>query len=61
MSNSTYIRYEVKGLKSRFDGSIYEWIVRGVCQQPSPWHSSVLAHFSTEAEAKAYLQNIKGA
>lgn len=61
MSNSTFIRYEVRGLKSIADGSIYDWIVRGVCKQPSPWYSSVLGHFATEAEAKAFLRKLEEA
>ena len=59
MSKSTFTRYEVKGLRSRFDGSIYTWQVLGIAKQPSPWRASVIAEFATEAEAKAHLRNIE--
>ena len=61
MSNEIYIRYEVQGLRERLNGPVYDWIVSGVCKQPSPWHSTVLGHFATEAEAKAFLQKLEEA
>jgi hypothetical protein len=61
MSKSTFTRYEVKGLRSQFDGSMYAWQVRGIAKQPSPWRASVIAEFATEAEAKAHLRNIEEA
>jgi len=61
MSNQSFTHYEVKGLRSRFDGSYYEWLVLGVAKQPCPWRASVLAHFNTEAEARAHLQTLQKA
>jgi len=61
MSNQSFSHFEVKGLRSQFDGSIYAWQVRGVAKQPSPWRATVVAEFATEAEAKAHLQTLKAA
>jgi hypothetical protein len=58
---TTFTHYEVKGLRSQYDGSMYAWIVLGIAKQPSPWRGKVIATFDTEAEAREYLRNIKEA